>query len=69
MSLRTNVWPVDMREMAEVRWWKRAERKINKAGDVKESILASERSRTGGMRGREERDEAERMGVGMSLYR
>ncbi len=40
MSLRTKVCPVDMREMAEVRWWKRAERKMNKAGDGKESILA-----------------------------
>ena len=39
MSLRTNVCPVDLRETAQVKRWKRTERRMNKAGDVKENIL------------------------------
>ena len=60
MSLRTNVCPVDLRERAQVRCWKRVERKMNKAGDVKEGILGRKICGGGGWEAR--REEAEEKG-------
>lgn len=53
MSLRTNVCPVDLRVTAQVRCWKKAKRKMTKAGGVKVSILVG--NTWGEMEGRERR--------------
>ena len=67
MSLRTNVCPVNLRELAQVRFWKRAERKTNKGGDVKESILVRKISVGKWELEREEEDEEKEKAVICSI--
>ena len=54
---------MDVRETAQLRCWKREERKTNEAGDLRESMPRWERSRRQGrgVRGRKGRRKADRM--------